>query len=75
MKCIKCRNEETRVVNSRIPNSKDWITRRRECMRCKHRFTTYETVDSNTNRDTTNAHIVTGIRKILRHYTMHRVNE
>lgn len=40
MKCIFCNNQETKVVDSR--ESEDITRRRRECLKCKKRFTTYE---------------------------------
>jgi transcriptional repressor NrdR len=43
MKCPKCACMDDRVVDSRISKEGDSIRRRRECARCNHRFTTYET--------------------------------
>ena len=40
MRCPFCFNEETKVVDKR--DSKDTTRRRRECLRCEKRFTTYE---------------------------------
>ena len=42
MFCPFCSNQETRVVDSRLVGDGDQIRRRRECPRCKERFTTYE---------------------------------
>lgn len=42
MICPFCENPEHRVVESRVPDSKDAIRRRRECQGCGRRFTTYE---------------------------------
>jgi transcriptional repressor NrdR len=42
MLCPFCDNPEHRVVESRVADTKDAIRRRRECMRCERRFTTYE---------------------------------
>ena len=42
MRCPKCGCEESKVVDSRPSESNDAIRRRRECIRCGHRFTTYE---------------------------------
>lgn len=40
MKCIFCSHSETKVIDSR--ESEDITRRRRECLKCKKRFTTYE---------------------------------
>lgn len=45
MRCPYCQNEETKVVDSRTTESSDAIRRRRECLSCKHRFTTYERLE------------------------------
>ncbi|MCI1665378.1 MAG: transcriptional regulator NrdR [Atopobiaceae bacterium] len=42
MRCPKCGCEESKVVDSRPSESNDAIRRRRECMNCGFRFTTYE---------------------------------
>lgn len=42
MRCPFCGNDETKVVDSRTSESQDAIRRRRECLRCSERFTTYE---------------------------------
>lgn len=42
MRCPKCGCDESRVVDSRPSESNDSIRRRRECVRCGCRFTTYE---------------------------------
>ncbi len=42
MKCPYCSSEETRVVNSRPSDEGAAIRRRRECVVCSRRFTTYE---------------------------------
>lgn len=42
MRCPKCGCEESKVVDSRPSESNDAIRRRRECVRCGMRFTTYE---------------------------------
>ncbi|MBV9104134.1 MAG: transcriptional repressor NrdR [Candidatus Eremiobacteraeota bacterium] len=44
MICPSCRKTETRVVDSRDDESV--VRRRRECLGCKHRFTTYERMES-----------------------------
>lgn len=42
MYCPFCANEDTRVVDSRLVSDGEQIRRRRECSKCKERFTTYE---------------------------------
>ncbi len=42
MRCPKCGCEESKVVDSRPSENNDAIRRRRECIRCGTRFTTYE---------------------------------
>ncbi len=46
MKCPVCGYTESRVVDSRPSNDFSNIRRRRECLSCKHRFTTYEVIDT-----------------------------
>ena len=42
MRCPRCGCEESKVVDSRPSENNDAIRRRRECMGCGFRFTTYE---------------------------------
>jgi len=42
MRCPKCKNLETRVIDSRLTDDNKAIRRRRECEKCGHRFTTFE---------------------------------
>jgi transcriptional repressor NrdR len=42
MRCPFCANDETKVVDSRVSESRDAVRRRRECLSCTKRFTTYE---------------------------------
>ena len=44
MRCPKCRHEEDKVIDSRAARGGDVIRRRRMCLRCGHRFTTYEEI-------------------------------
>ncbi len=44
MKCPFCNSVETKVVDSRAAQKNNAIRRRRECLDCGHRFTTYEYV-------------------------------
>ncbi len=46
MKCIYCGSLESKVVDSRQNEDGTSIRRRRECVVCGKRFTTYETVES-----------------------------
>jgi transcriptional repressor NrdR len=45
MRCIKCNSLEDKVIDSRISKDGFSIRRRRECLDCGHRFTTYEQVE------------------------------
>lgn len=45
MKCPFCSHEDTRVVDSRLGREGNNIRRRRECIECERRFTTYERVE------------------------------
>src|SRR3954470_8700994 len=42
VQCPYCDFEDTRVIDSRLSEGKDAIRRRRECLSCGKRFTTYE---------------------------------
>lgn len=45
MKCLKCQHSESRVVESRDAEEQNAVRRRRQCLRCGHRFTTYERLE------------------------------
>lgn len=45
MKCPSCTYDETKVVDSRLSGDGSSIRRRRECLKCQARFTTYEYVE------------------------------
>jgi len=45
MKCPACDYKETKVVDSRICSDGHAIRRRRECLKCNRRFTTYEYIE------------------------------
>ena len=45
MKCIACGYHETKVIDSRLSGDGTSIRRRRECLKCEKRFTTYEYVE------------------------------
>ena len=46
MKCPECGYSESKVIDSRPADENSSIRRRRECLSCGKRFTTYETVES-----------------------------
>ena len=46
MKCPYCGHPESKVIDSRTADENASIRRRRECLSCARRFTTYETVES-----------------------------
>ncbi len=48
MKCPDCGHEEDKVVDSRPSSDGRSIRRRRECLSCQYRFTTYEYVEKGT---------------------------
>ena len=45
MKCPFCLHEDDKVIDSRSSNEGKSVRRRRECMKCKKRLTTYEYVE------------------------------
>ena len=45
MRCPFCGTQDTRVIDSRLANEGDHVRRRRECIACKERFTTFETAE------------------------------
>lgn len=45
MQCPYCNHEETKVTDSRNALETNAVRRRRECLKCLKRFTTFETVD------------------------------
>ena len=46
MKCPYCNYEESKVIDSRPTDEGERIRRRRECLKCGKRFTTYEVVET-----------------------------
>ena len=46
MKCPSCGSEDIKVVDSRPVEDNNSIRRRRECLECHNRFTTYEVIDA-----------------------------
>ena len=45
MKCPSCGYSETKVIDSRLGSEGTSIRRRRECLKCEKRFTTYEYIE------------------------------
>ena len=45
MKCPSCQHEDTKVIDSRVINDGLSIRRRRECLKCEFRFSTYEEME------------------------------
>src|SRR5580700_1093654 len=45
MRCPKCGNQDDKVIDSRASREGSTIRRRRECLQCSHRFTTYEEIE------------------------------
>lgn len=45
MRCPYCGNSKTKVVNSRVSSPGDAVRRRRECRKCRRRFTTFEMIE------------------------------
>lgn len=45
MRCTKCGNEEDKVLESRTTENGTVIRRRRECLKCETRFTSYERIE------------------------------
>ncbi|MBO5889060.1 MAG: transcriptional repressor NrdR [Clostridia bacterium] len=46
MKCLSCGHDESKVIDSRMIDDGNSIRRRRECLQCGKRFTTFETVET-----------------------------
>jgi len=46
MKCMFCGDLESKVIDSRLSSDGNSIRRRRECLKCGKRFTTYEVVEN-----------------------------
>lgn len=50
MHCPFCQAQDTKVIDSRLCDEENQVRRRRECLYCKERFTTFETVELNLPR-------------------------
>ncbi len=46
MKCPMCNHQESKVIDSRPSSDGSSIRRRRECLACQKRFTTYENIET-----------------------------
>ncbi len=46
MRCIFCGYDNSKVLDSRDTSNEQCIRRRRECLKCGKRFTTYETIET-----------------------------
>jgi transcriptional repressor NrdR len=45
MRCPKCGHQDDKVIDSRASREGSTIRRRRQCLECSHRFTTYEEIE------------------------------
>jgi transcriptional repressor NrdR len=45
MRCPYCHNEDTQVTDSRLSENGEAVKRRRKCLKCQRRFTTYERIE------------------------------
>ncbi len=68
MRCIRCGYTEDKVIDSRMSREGTCIRRRRECLRCGYRYTTYEQLERTELRvvKRSNVHEVLNREKILR---------
>ncbi len=68
MKCIQCGYTDDKVIDSRMSREGTCIRRRRECLRCGYRYTTYEQLERTELRvvKRSNVHEVLNREKILR---------
>ena len=48
MRCPFCENDSTKVVDKRDSDNGEVTRRRRECLKCQERFTTYERIETET---------------------------
>jgi transcriptional repressor NrdR len=46
VKCPSCGHQDDKVIDSRASKEGQAIRRRRECLQCRRRFTTYETIET-----------------------------
>lgn len=80
MKCPYCNNENLKVTDSRDANEVNAIRRRRECLECQRRFTTFETVELTVEvkkrdgryEDFQQQKLIKGLEAACRHTTISR---
>lgn len=78
MKCPYCQHEELKVTDSRDAPEMNAIRRRRECLNCERRFTTFETIEltaqvkkrDGTYEDFQQKKIINGLDAACRHTTI-----
>lgn len=78
MKCPFCHNKELKVTDSRESTEMNAIRRRRECLDCLRRFTTFETIDLSLQvlkrdgryEDFQQQKLITGLEAACRHTTI-----
>ena len=72
MRCPKCGCQDDKVIDSRASREGATIRRRRECLGCEHRFTTYEEIErvglvvlkrDNRREDFSKDKLIAGIQK------------
>ena len=61
MKCPFCGYEESKVIDSRPTDEGQRIRRRRECLQCTKRFTTYEIIESLSRETFNRDKLMTGL--------------
>lgn len=68
MRCVQCSHFEDKVIDSRMSKDGSCIRRRRECLRCSYRYTTYEQIERTELRviKRENIHEALNREKILR---------
>lgn len=78
MKCPFCQHEELKVIDSRDTQEMNAIRRRRECLQCTQRFTTFETIEltmqvlknDGTYEDFQQQKLIKGLDAACRHTTI-----
>lgn len=78
MKCPFCHHEELKVIDSRDTVEVNSIRRRRECIKCQKRFTTFETIELTIQvhkrdgryEDFQQAKLINGLAAACRHTTI-----
>lgn len=78
MKCPFCHHEESKVTDSRDAAETNAIRRRRECLKCLQRFTTFETIELSMQvhkrdgryEDFQQQKLINGLQSACRHTTI-----